>query len=161
MEYTFYTNTPSVPWYKVYRFLRKIPKYKVYCVAPLIWIIILGIWLHFLISRKLLYFVMSISQVKSCPKLVKFSLHVRSLISVPKTIHPILRNGGSIMFYAQWRVSPWMAYQWCWILSRSYISKWIFLIWTRLLACWMLSMSGEVVYKGDNFTHIGSPYIVY
>ena len=25
----------------------------------------------------------------------------------------------------------------------------------------MLSMSGEVVYKGDNFTHIGSPHIVY
>ena len=29
----------------------------------------------------------------------------------------------------------------------------------RLVA--MFSMSGEVVYKGDNFTHIGSPHIVY
>jgi len=25
----------------------------------------------------------------------------------------------------------------------------------------MLSMSGEVVYKGDNFRHTGSPHIVY
>ena len=25
----------------------------------------------------------------------------------------------------------------------------------------MLSISGEVVYKGDNFMHIGSPHIVY
>ncbi|XBI09670.1 hypothetical protein VPH35_137176 [Triticum aestivum] len=41
---------------------------------------------------------MSISQVKSHPKFVKISLHVRYLISVPKTIHPIFRNGGSIVY---------------------------------------------------------------
>ena len=29
---------------------------------------------------------------------MKFFLHVCSLISVPKTIHPIFRNGGSIIF---------------------------------------------------------------
>ena len=32
---------------------------------------------------------------------MKFSLHVCSLISVPKTIHSIFRNGGSIRI-------PWM-----------------------------------------------------
>ena len=31
----------------------------------------------------------------------------------------------------------------------------------KIIGLLLLSMSGEVVYKGDNFTHIGSPHIVY
>jgi hypothetical protein len=39
--------TPSIPRYKVYSFLRKISKYKRYCVAPLMWTMFYQIWLCF------------------------------------------------------------------------------------------------------------------
>ena len=87
---------------------------------------------------------------------MKFSFHMRSLISVPKTIHPIFKNGESITYRLQVWVLEESSGQMNWVLKHNNCLRPIMPYDGPVLGSWVLQDSNcnEYLkeYKNCNIT---------